>query len=130
MGVMVWLTVFLLWSQTLASVRSFPTDTIRIAIEKKRLVDRSKESNYSFVYSWFNPRDLEQEQQQLELSISYLSSRYPDIPKQLFTNVNDFHHESLIIHHIKAPSSDQTPDLVHSLRYGLLSWRAVVSSEP
>jgi hypothetical protein len=118
---MTWVAVFVLLSLPIDHVRSFPTETIRKALEKKRLLDRSKESNSSFVYSWFNPKDQLREQQQLELSISSLNLRYPGIPKQLFTNVNNFHHDSLIIHQISAPS-DHTPDLAHSLLYGLLSF--------
>lgn len=119
---------------SLKRVLCFPTDTIRRAIENKRLLITAKYSNYSIVYNWFpflsssSPMDSKKEintsqqkqQKQLELSILSFHNSFPEIPIHLFTNSSqNFSSEFILIHHMEdtLPSSPSL-HMIHSLLYG------------
>jgi hypothetical protein len=117
-----WWVIFFIWSSFFEGfeVISFPTDTVRRALENKKLLDRAKDSNYSIVYSWFpSSSNREMEQQQLEASVSSFKNHYYDIPIHLFTSLNNFSSHLLIIHRIDAPASSSL-EMTHSLLYGLI----------
>lgn len=120
MLVLLFVLFLLSWQPLPSNSSEFPTETIRKAIEKRRLVDSAKSSNSSFVYSWFPSSsldDLSLARQQLEASVASINSRYPDIPIHLFTNVNNFSSDRLIVHYVNAPQ--QSPYLIQTLLDGL-----------
>jgi hypothetical protein len=120
--------IFFFWRSffEIRNVMSFPTDTVRRALENKKLLDRAKNSNYSIVYSWFSSShsksnlkviDIHREQQQLEASVSSFRNHYSDIPIHLFTNLQNFSSNSMVIHRIDLPSPTSL-EMTHSLLYG------------
>jgi hypothetical protein len=123
-----WWFIFFFWRSffEIRNVMSFPTDTVRRALENKKLLDRAKNSNYSIVYSWFSSShsksnlkviDIHREQQQLEASVSSFRNHYSDIPIHLFTNLQNFSSNSMVIHRIDLPSPTSL-EMTHSLLYG------------